>query len=246
MGQPEYLEMYEPNDSTMDLIVDRTPYYSEYPEGNTEKRYPGLPGKNPRQSKFVRAHEVPRQPRRSRFIPYNGSPKQQSKIRAAGESGRRGFHPLKFLYICYLSSCAPSKWVNTLFPVVPFAFVMHYVKKELTLVNFIVPYVAMLPAANLLGFASQELASKLPRVLGVLLASTFGSLVELIMLFVLLLRGDAYITVIKAAILGSILANLLVVTGMAFVAGGVRREEQYFHEAVSEVGNGLLLVAGSE
>lgn len=52
------------------------------------------------------------------------------------------------------------------------------------------------------------------------------------------------IPVIRAAILGSILANLLLCLGFCFFVGGLRREEQEFDEVVSEVGNGLLLVAG--
>ena len=52
------------------------------------------------------------------------------------------------------------------------------------------------------------------------------------------------IPVIQAAILGSILANLLLCLGLCFFVGGVKRAEQEFHESVSEVGSGLLLVAG--
>jgi len=37
----------------------------------------------------------------------------------------------------------------------------------------------MIPAANLLGFAGQELARKLPHVLGVILETTFGSISQI-------------------------------------------------------------------
>lgn len=105
----------------------------------------------------------------------------------------------------------------------------------------------MIPAANLLGFAGQELARKLPHVLGIIMETTFGSIVEMILLIVLVvISSDSHnlITVIHAAILGSILANLLLCLGLCFFAGGMRRDEQDFHEAVSEVGSGLILVAG--
>ena len=114
-------------------------------------------------------------------------------------------------------------------------------------------YVAMVPAANLIGFAGQELARKLPKVVGVVLETTLGSIVEIILFMVLLKRAheseasmESYLDVIRAAILGSILANLLLCLGMCFFVGGMIREEQVFHEAVTEVGNGLLLVAGSK
>ena len=53
-----------------------------------------------------------------------------------------------------------------------------------------------------------------------------------------------YIPVIKAVILGSILTNLLLCLGLCFFLGGLRRHEQEFHGAVSEVSAGVLLVAG--
>lgn len=103
----------------------------------------------------------------------------------------------------------------------------------------------MIPAANLLGFAGQELARKLPKVLGVLIETTFGSVVEIILFMILISQGEANVPIIKAAILGSILANLLLCLGLCFIAGGMKRDEQVFHEAISEVGSGLMLVAAS-
>ena len=128
---------------------------------------------------------------------------------------------------------------------VPVIFVTHNAMKEEHLLNFILSYVAMVPSANLLGFAGRELASKLPLVVGALIEITFGSIVEFILLLVLLRRGRNNVPVIKAAILGSILANLLLCLGLCFFAGGLRRNEQRFHRVISETGNGLLLVAAS-
>lgn len=56
--------------------------------------------------------------------------------------------------------------------------------------------------------------------------------------------SDNLIPVIRSAILGSILANLLLCLGACFFFGGLGRNEQDFDPAISEVGNGLLLVAG--
>lgn len=47
-----------------------------------------------------------------------------------------------------------------------------------------------------------------------------------------------------AAILGSVLANLLLCLGMCFFVGGTRHKKQEFAGEISEVGSGLLLVAG--
>lgn len=52
------------------------------------------------------------------------------------------------------------------------------------------------------------------------------------------------IPVIKDAILGSILANLLLCLGICFFVGGMRQQTTTFDSAISEVGGGLLLTAG--
>ena len=105
----------------------------------------------------------------------------------------------------------------------------------------------MVPSANLIGFAGQELARKLPKVFGVILETTLGSIVEIILFMVLLkTQHENSIPVIRAAILGSILANLLLCLGLCFFVGGLKRHEQTFHDAVSDTGSNLMLVAGSE
>lgn len=67
---------------------------------------------------------------------------------------------------------------------------------------------------------------------------------EIILFLVLLTSADFQEDVIKAAILGSILANMLLCLGLCFFASGLRRDESHFNEAVSEAGSGLLLTAG--
>jgi Ca2+:H+ antiporter len=78
-------------------------------------------------------------------------------------------------------------------------------------------------------------------VVGILWETTLGSVVEIV-LFMVLLHQNQF-AVIQAAILGSILATMLLCLGLCFFVGGMTREEQSFSETVSEVGNGLLLTA---
>jgi Ca2+:H+ antiporter len=99
----------------------------------------------------------------------------------------------------------------------------------------------MVPCANLVGFAGQELARKLPRVAGILIETTLGSVVEIV-LFMVLLKNNQ-LKVIEDAILGSVLATLLLCLGLCFFVGGMTQDEQDFDKAISEVGNGLLLTA---
>ena len=78
----------------------------------------------------------------------------------------------------------------------------------------------MVPAANLLGFAGQELARKLPKVAGILIETTFGSVVEIVLFMILITKswkpaqilaaeeagestaGKNLVPVIQAAIIG--------------------------------------------
>ena len=91
----------------------------------------------------------------------------------------------------------------------------------------------------------------MPKVAGILIETTFGSIVEIILFIVLIVQHEEgseegnLIPIIQAAILGSILTNLLLCLGLCFFFGGIRqhKENQKFHAVVSEVGSGLLLVA---
>lgn len=136
--------------------------------------------------------------------------------------------------------------VNVLWPIVPVAIALHFARPKWHLAIFITNYIAMVPAANLVGFAGQEFSRKLPKAIGAVVETTFGSIIEIVLFMVLLKtsKGDANVPVIRAAILGSILANMLLCLGACFFAGGMRREEQAFHPAISETGSGLMLVAG--
>lgn len=126
--------------------------------------------------------------------------------------------------------------------------------------KFILAYIAVIPSANLVGFAGQEFARKMPKVLGILIECWFGGVVEVVLFGVLILkhggsgkqgegegkegeREGNLIPIIQAAILGSILTNLLLCLGLCFFVGGLRQAQQSFHGIVSEVGTGLLLVA---
>lgn len=173
-------------------------------------------------------------------------------IHPDGESGRRGVHPVQLLKIVWRSSSTVSSWVNILWPFVPAAIALHFVHGHHHVWTFAINYIAMVPAANLLGFAGQEFARKMNKVAGIIIETTLGSVVEIVLFMTLIAKdngtGEAgpgsKITVIQAAILGSILTNILLCLGACFLVGGIKHKEQKFHPIISEVGSGLILVAG--
>lgn len=73
-------------------------------------------------------------------------------------------------------------------------------------------------------------------------------MVEIILFLVLVIRAvnnEEFIQVLQAAILGSIMTNLLLCLGFCFLVGGIKNKaEQKFHGVISETGSGILLVAG--
>src|SRR2546428_9120491 len=85
---------------------------------------------------------------------------------------------------------------------------------------------AIVPLAGLMGAATERIADRLGAGVGGLLNATFGNAAELIIALVALSRG--YHDVVKASLTGSIIGNILLVLGLAIVAGGARREKQSF------------------
>ena len=205
---------------------------------DTERRNQGYSGSEARSSlSILPTREKPATPEKPLLF----------RIYSSGESGRKGVHPKHFLAVCFKGTSTLSMMVNILWPFVPAAIVLHFARHDLHIWVFTLNYIAIVPTANLLGFAGGELARKLPKVWGIVLETTLTSTVEIVLFVILIIKeeGDGeLVDVIKDAILGSILANILLCLGLCFFAGGMKRQEQSFHKAISEVGSGLLLVAG--
>ncbi|MBV9358970.1 MAG: calcium/proton exchanger [Chloroflexi bacterium] len=108
-------------------------------------------------------------------------------------------------------------------------------------VVFILSGVAIVPLAGLIGHATDELGSYVGPGIGGLLNATFGNATELII--VLLALREGLVEVVKASISGSILGNLLLVLGLAFLVGGWRRERQIFNRLQAGASVAVLFLA---
>jgi len=87
---------------------------------------------------------------------------------------------------------------------------------------FLLSLGSMLPLASLMGEFTEDLAAHTGPTIGGLLNATFGNAVEMILVVQSLREGLIQVT--KGTLLGSILANELLVLGMAFLFGGLFRE----------------------
>ena len=114
-------------------------------------------------------------------------------------------------------------WINVLLVFVPIG-IAAYAAHLSPAIIFSMNAIAIIPLAGLLAYATEAVAARLGDTLGALLNVSFGNAVELILFIILLAAGQ--IEVVQAALLGSILANLLLILGMAFLLGGLRYQEQ--------------------
>src|SRR4051794_35798872 len=108
-------------------------------------------------------------------------------------------------------------------------------------VVFILAALGVIPLAHLMGEATEQLAEHTGPTLGGLLNATFGNAAEIIIGVIALSKGLNEI--VKASLTGSILGNLLLVSGAAMVAGGWKRERQPFSRGAAEANAGLLALA---
>jgi Ca2+:H+ antiporter len=127
-----------------------------------------------------------------------------------------------------------------LLALVPVAVALELVGAN-PVVIFAASGLAILPLAGLIGHATEELAARSGPQLGGLLNATFGNVTELIIAFFLVLRDE--LGIVKASITGSIIGNVLLVLGLAFVVGGWRRTEQTFNLASAGLHTASLVIA---
>ncbi|KAA8911887.1 hypothetical protein TRICI_003680 [Trichomonascus ciferrii] len=151
--------------------------------------------------------------------------------------GRRGGgHKLQEkLYNVFLTS-----YVNTFLVFVPLGIVAGIMGWSAGW-TFTLNFLAIIPLAGLLSYATEELAEHVGDTIGGLLNATFGNAVELIVAIVALKKGE--IRIVQASMLGSILSNILLVLGCCFVAGGYNRIQQTFNQTVAQTMSSLMALA---
>lgn len=128
-------------------------------------------------------------------------------------------------------------WINVLLVAVPAGIAAEAAGLDATVI-FAINAVAIVPLAGLLSHATEAVASRLGDTLGALLNVSFGNAVELIIFIIALVKNE--IRIVQASLLGSILANLLLILGMAFLLGGLRYREQVYNSTVTQMSACLL------
>ncbi len=110
-------------------------------------------------------------------------------------------------------------------------------------VTFVVAAAALALLARLVGTATEQLGSRLGSGGASVIQSALGNLPELfIALFAL---SDGLFTVVQAALVGSILANSVLVLGLAFLVGGLRNGPQRFDSSRARIISTLAFLAAA-
>ncbi|RMZ81787.1 hypothetical protein DV738_g2040, partial [Chaetothyriales sp. CBS 135597] len=155
--------------------------------------------------------------------------------------------PLVHRFMRDVNRIVRSSWINWLLVFVPAGIITGvlvdwaHVDAISPSVVFALNAVAIIPLASMLAYATESVASKVGDTIGALMNVSFGNAVELIIFIIALSKNE--VSVVQAAALGSILSNLLLILGMAFVVGGLRYREQLYNATVSQMSACLLCLS---
>ncbi len=128
-----------------------------------------------------------------------------------------------------------------LLALVPISLALRYVLHVPSLWLFITAVLAIVPLAEWIRRATEQMARIAGPAIGGLLNVTFGNLAELILALFVLQAGQQ--AVVKGQITGSIVGNGLLGLGAAAIAGGIGREQQRFSRERAGLLSSLLVLS---
>ena len=158
------------------------------------------------------------------------------------ESGKsQGEAEGEYTLVGQLKECATSFWqIKLLLVFVPLCFLGKagsYGDGFLFLTSFL----GLIPLAGLLGDFTEDICKRSNDVVGALINVTFGNATELIISIMALRAG--LLELIKFALIGSVLGNMLLVMGSAFLLGGLRRQTLRFNSDAANTYIPLLMLS---
>jgi len=106
---------------------------------------------------------------------------------------------------------------------------------------FLAAALALIPLAHAIVGSTEHLAEFTGPAIGGLLNATFGNLPELIICVVALQAG--LVEMVRASLIGAVLANTLVGLGVGFLLGGFRTHVQEFNTAGARTYSSMLLLS---
>lgn len=123
---------------------------------------------------------------------------------------------------------------------IPVGYAAHYQNWDPPFI-FGFNFLAVVPLAWLIGKSTEDVAAACGQTLGGLLNATFGNTVEMLICVAGIMNDE--IAVVQCTLLGSILSNLLLVLGTAFLVGGVWYTSQKYSQAGAATQCSLMYMA---
>lgn len=123
---------------------------------------------------------------------------------------------------------------------VPIGYVSHFLGMDPPYV-FAFNFLAIIPLAWLIGKSTEDVAASVGQAAGGLLNATFGNVVEMLLCIAGIRNNE--ISVVQCTLLGSILSNLLLVLGTAFLVGGMYHRTQNFSQQGAATQCSLMAMA---
>ena len=131
--------------------------------------------------------------------------------------------------------------INLLLIFVPVTLILERIGGVPAPAVFFSAGVAIIPMAAMIVRATEQLAMRTGDAVGGLLNATFGNAPELIIALVALKAG--YLDMVRASLVGAILANLLLALGVAFLSGGLRFHDQKFNPTAARAYSTMMFLA---
>src|SRR5215203_832305 len=133
---------------------------------------------------------------------------------------------------------SPMNWLLVFIPV---TIILEHTGGVPAPVIFFSAALAIIPIAGLIVHATEQLATRTGDAVGGLLNATFGNAPELIISVVALKAG--YLSMVRASLVGAIIANLLLALGLSFLLGGLKNGDQNFNPFATRTYSTMMFIA---
>jgi Ca2+:H+ antiporter len=133
---------------------------------------------------------------------------------------------------------SPMNWFLLFIPI---TIALEHLAHVSAPVLFFMAALAIIPIAAQIVHATEQISTRTGDAIGGLLNATFGNAPELIIALVALKAG--YLDMVRASLVGAILANLLLALGVGFLTGGIRYHDQKFNPTAARAYSSMMFLA---
>ncbi|PKX98463.1 putative sodium/calcium transporter [Aspergillus novofumigatus IBT 16806] len=237
LAGPEHADTFPPESSGTDGLHRAESAEKSEPEPSMRSHEP-INVSNQEEEQDEIPEGKPR--KRKTFMSGYGSRSEDGDAPSSVEGAKDVPDKQKFTAVGQLKATLFNSWMNLLLIAAPVGIALNYVDVDPVAV-FVVNFIAIIPLAAMLSYATEEIAIRTGETIGGLLNASFGNAVELIVAIIALV--DKEVLIVQTSLIGSMLSNLLLVLGMCFFFGGVNRLEQHFNPVVAQTAASLLALA---